>query len=120
MLRVFDEVALEVTLIQFPEYARIHDEIHVRIADLPSVNTLRDLRQFQLNCLVKVSGVVSRRTGVFPQLKVVKYNCGKCGELLGPFYQDVQNEIKINTCPSCQSHGPFAVNMEQVGFEWDC
>ncbi|KAG2218110.1 hypothetical protein INT45_002360, partial [Circinella minor] len=114
LLKIFDEIALEVTLLQFPEYERIHREIHIRITDLPTVNTLRELRQSQLNCLVRVSGVVTRRTGVFPQLKWVKYNCGKCNELLGPFYQDIHNEIKIRTCPSCQSKGPFIVNMEQT------
>ncbi|KAL7308157.1 MCM DNA helicase complex subunit [Mucor circinelloides] len=114
MLKILDEVALEVTLMQFPAYERIHREIHVRITDLPVKNTLRELRQSQLNCLIRVSGVVTRRTGVFPQLKWVKYNCGKCNHLLGPFYQDIHNEIKINTCPSCQSKGPFNVNMEQT------
>lgn len=114
MLKILDEVALEVTLMQFPAYERIHKEIHVRITDLPVKNTLRELRQSQLNCLIRVSGVVTRRTGVFPQLKWVKYNCGKCSALLGPFYQDIHNEIKINTCPSCQSKGPFNVNMEQT------
>ncbi|KAI7872822.1 MCM2/3/5 family-domain-containing protein [Spinellus fusiger] len=109
MLKIFDDVALN-----YPEYERIHREIHVRITDLPALNTLRELRQGQLNCLVRVSGVVTRRSGVFPQLKWVKYNCAKCGELLGPFYQDIHNEIKINTCPSCQSKGPFHVNMEQT------
>ncbi|KAG2203253.1 hypothetical protein INT46_009167, partial [Mucor plumbeus] len=114
MLKILDEVALDVTLMQFPAYERIHREIHVRITDLPVKNTLRELRQSQLNCLIRVSGVVTRRTGVFPQLKWVKYNCGKCNALLGPFYQDIHNEIKINTCPSCQSKGPFNVNMEQT------
>ncbi|KAG1107683.1 hypothetical protein G6F42_016279 [Rhizopus arrhizus] len=114
MLKILDEVALEVTLMQFPAYERIHREIHVRITDLPVKNTLRELRQSQLNCLIRVSGVVTRRTGVFPQLKWVKYNCGKCNHLLGPFYQDIHNEIKINTCPSCQSKGAFNVNMEQT------
>jgi DNA replication licensing factor MCM2 len=114
MLKILDEVALEVTLMQYPEYERIHRDIHVRITDLPTANTLRELRQNQLNCMIRVSGVVTRRTGVFPQLKWVKYNCAKCNQLLGPFYQDIHSEIKINTCPSCQSKGPFNVNMEEV------
>ncbi|KAI8343924.1 MCM2/3/5 family-domain-containing protein [Chlamydoabsidia padenii] len=114
MLKILDEVALEVTLMQFAEYERIHRDIHVRITDLPTANTLRELRQNQLNCMVRVSGVVTRRTGVFPQLKWVKYNCAKCNQLLGPFYQDIHTEIKINTCPSCQSKGPFNVNMEET------
>jgi DNA replicative helicase MCM subunit Mcm2 (Cdc46/Mcm family) len=42
---------------------------------------------FHLNGLVRVSGVVTRRTGVFPQLRVTKYDCLRCGYLLGPFTQ---------------------------------
>ncbi|CAM0139684.1 MCM DNA helicase complex subunit [Umbelopsis sp. WA50703] len=114
MLKIFDQVALEVTLIQFPEYERIHRDIHIRITDLPTVNTLRELRQIQLNCLVRVSGVVTRRTGVFPQLKWVKYNCGRCDQLLGPYYQDIHNEIKLNVCPHCGGKGPFNLNAQQT------
>ena len=69
-----------------------------------------------LNTLIRVSGVVTRRTGVFPQLKYVKYDCVKCGSILGPFYQDSIREIKIGNCPNCQSKGPFNVNNEQVMF----
>jgi DNA replication licensing factor MCM2 len=71
----------------FPEYSRIHNEIHVRITDLPVHDSLRDLRQNHLNSLIRVTGVVTRRTGVFPQLKYVKFDCGKCGKVLGPFFQ---------------------------------
>ncbi|RKP33639.1 MCM2/3/5 family-domain-containing protein [Dimargaris cristalligena] len=114
MLRLMDTVAFEVVLTMFPDYDRIHAEIHVRISDLPSISSLRDLRQSQLNCLVRIYGVVSRRTGVFPQLKYVKYDCMKCGVVLGPFYQDTQNEIKIGSCYNCQSKGPFSINSQQT------
>ncbi|KAJ2388401.1 MCM DNA helicase complex subunit, partial [Coemansia sp. RSA 2559] len=84
MLGIMDDVAMDAVLTMFPDYARIRTEIHVRVAELPTTCSLRDLRQTQLNCLVRVSGVVSRRTGVFPQLKYVKFDCGKCGAVLGP------------------------------------
>ena len=71
-------------------------------------------RHTHLNTLVRVSGVVTRRTGVFPQLKYVKYNCLKCGGVLGPYTQDIQSEIKLNHCSYCQSKGPFSLNTEQV------
>ncbi|KAI9505952.1 DNA replication licensing factor MCM2 [Coemansia spiralis] len=114
MLAIMDDVAMDAVLTMFPDYARIRSEIHVRVAELPTTCSLRDLRQSQLNCLVRVSGVVSRRTGVFPQLKYVKFDCGKCGAVLGPFYQDAQSEVKINMCVNCQSRGPFALNSEQT------
>merc|ERR1711881_698661 len=63
MLKIFDQVALDTTLLHYPDYERIHSEIHVRITEVPLQYTLRQLRQSHLNCLVRVSGVVTRRSG---------------------------------------------------------
>lgn len=114
ILEIFDVVALQSVLSAFEEYDRIKSEIHVRITDLPLVDTLRGLRQTHLNTLVRVSGVVTRRTGVFPQLKYVRFDCLKCLSVLGPYYQDSSNEVKILNCPNCQSKGPFVVNSEET------
>ncbi|KAL4865055.1 hypothetical protein BDV12DRAFT_175214 [Aspergillus spectabilis] len=114
VLKVFDQVALDVTLFHYPQYHDIHNEIHVRITDLPIVYTLRQLRQSHLNCLVRVSGVVTRRTGVFPQLKYVMFICQKCNITLGPFQQEASSEVKISFCQNCQSRGPFTVNSEKT------
>lgn len=114
MLSIFDEVALNAILVYYPSYERIHSEVHVRITDLPLSSSLRDLRRSNLNNLVRVTGVVTRRTGVFPQLKYVKFDCRKCGAVLGPFYQDATKEVRISYCPNCESKGPFSVNSEQT------
>jgi DNA replication licensing factor MCM2 len=114
ILEIFDEVALERTLFFYASYARIHTEIHVRITDLPLPLSLRDLRRSNLNHLVRVAGVVTRRSGVFPQLKYVKFDCRKCGAVLGPYYQDATTEVKVSYCANCESKGPFPVNAEQV------
>lgn len=53
-----------------PDYHRIKSDIHVRVGALPVLDAIRDIRQTHLNALVKLQGVVTRRTGVFPQLKV--------------------------------------------------
>ena len=66
-------------------------------------------RQHHLNSLIKFKGVVTRRTGVFPQLQIVKFNCTRCSYLVGPFFQNTENEIRVGACPSCQSTGPFEV-----------
>ncbi|KAL8997979.1 MAG: hypothetical protein Q9188_006197, partial [Gyalolechia gomerana] len=114
VLKIFDQVAMDVTLLHYPDYERIHSEIHVRISDLPVHYTLRQLRQTHLNCLVRVTGVVTRRTGVFPQLKYVKFDCTKCGVTLGPFQQESNVEVKISYCQNCQSRGPFTLNSEKT------
>lgn len=114
ILKVFDQVAMDTTLLHYPDYEKIHSEIHVRISDIPVQYTLRQLRQSHLNCLVRVSGVVTRRSGVFPQLKYVKFDCTKCGVTLGPFAQESNVEVKISYCQNCQSKGPFTMNQEKT------
>ncbi|SCU99892.1 LANO_0F04214g1_1 [Lachancea nothofagi CBS 11611] len=114
MLKIFDLVAMDATQLHYPDYVRIHSEIHVRISDFPTVLNLRELRESNLNSLVRVSGVVTRRTGVFPQLKYVKFNCLKCGAVLGPYFQDSNEEIKISFCTNCRSRGPFRTNVEKT------
>ena len=66
-------------------------------------------RKIHLNQLVRTSGVVTSTTGVLPQLSVVKYDCNKCGYILGPFVQSQDVEVKPGSCPECQSTGPFMV-----------
>lgn len=114
MLAILEDVAKDVVLALFPYYDTIHQEIYVRILDLPGTENLRDLRTAHLNFLIKVSGVVTRRTSVFPQLKLVKVNCTGCGTVIGPFTQQTHQEIKLNACPECQHRGPFPVNTEQT------
>ena len=64
--------------------------------------------------MVNTAGVVTRRTGVFPQLQQVKFDCLKCGYVLGPFFQNSEGEVKPNTCPQCQAKGPFAVRLSSL------
>lgn len=114
MLPIFDEVSLSEVLHRFPDYNRIHEEVHARVTDLPVADSLRDIRQIHLNALIRVSGVVTRRSSVFPQLKFAKYNCIACMHVLGPFFQDGPQETKPINCPQCQARGPFLLNSEQV------
>lgn len=114
ILKIFDSVAIEAIELNYPDYSQIHSEIHVRISDFPKVSTLRDLREGDLNSLVRVSGVVTRRTGVFPQLKFLKFDCQKCGQVLGPFFQEANQEVKITFCSNCKGRGPFKLNSEKT------
>ena len=40
----------------------------------------------------RTHGVVTGSTGVLPQLSLIKYDCKKCGYVLGPFAQN-QNQV---------------------------
>jgi len=118
LLPILHAAALDVALEQFPEFAAIRREVFVRLADLPIHDSIRDLRQYHLNKLVRVSGVATRRTGVFPMLQLVKYDCVKCRYLLGPFAQsDDGTTIRLGSCPQCQSKGPFTVNSAETLYQ---
>lgn len=75
MLPILNEVALEVTVELFPDYLQIHSTIYARIRDMPIEDKLRDLRQIHLNSLIKIRGVVTKRTGVFPEYSRIFYRC---------------------------------------------
>lgn len=117
ILAIYDQVATELTFTIFQEYPRVHPEIFVRIAEFPILDHLRDIRHVHLNTLIKVSGVVTRRSGVFPHLRIVKLNCEKCRRVLTPpASTGTRPERSIRSCPECESRGPFTVNSEHSIF----
>ena len=86
MLPIFNEVAMDITSELYPDYSRVHDQIFIRVRELPVLDNLRDLRQVHLNALIKIRGVVTKRTGVFPELQKMFFRCQGCGDLKGPLY----------------------------------
>ncbi|KAK7388014.1 hypothetical protein VNO78_22814 [Psophocarpus tetragonolobus] len=114
VLEVMEDVTKSVVFELHPNYRNIHQKIYVRITNLPVYDQIRNIRQIHLNTMIRIGGVVTRRSGVFPQLQQVKYDCSKCGAILGPFFQNSYSEVKVGSCPECQSKGPFTVNIEQT------
>lgn len=114
VLPYLNTVAFEVANHSFPGYEDIVNEIYVRIRDLPIKDKLRDLRKGNLNTLIRIEGVITRRSQIFSQLKKVYYECQKCGELKGPFYFTNNQEIKLGACAVCQANGPFVVDRENT------
>ncbi|KAL5700520.1 DNA helicase [Ranunculus cassubicifolius] len=114
VLEVMEDVAKNVVFDLHPNYKSIQQKIYVRITNLPVYDQIRNIRQIHLNTMIRIGGVVTRRSGVFPQLQQVKYDCNKCGTVLGPFFQNSYSEVKVGSCPECQSKGPFSVNIEQT------
>lgn len=87
MLPILNEVANDTVLEVYPDYSNIHEAVFVRVRDLPVEDKLRDLRQVHLNALIKFRGVVTKRTGVFPQFSKMYFRC-VCGDLKGPTYHN--------------------------------
>ena len=94
ILELMNEVAKEVVLQNYPDYEHIHREIYVRITDLPLQDRIRDLRHVLLGNLVRISGVVTRRTTVLPQLTKCHFNCSRCGSVIGPFITNNLKEVR--------------------------
>ena len=90
--------------------ARPLSQVHVRVCALPILDQLRDLRHPHLGQLVRVGGVVTRRTGVFPQLLIAHYRC-KCGARLGPFRQSAGAEVKPQGC-ACGATGAGSFKLD--------
>eukprot|EP01038_Epipyxis_sp_PR26KG_P005040 gene5040-7031_t len=110
MLQIFDEVLQTVVLEKFPHYAKIVQEVHVRIINLPISDRLRNLRQTDLNNLIRVSGVITRRSVVFPQIKSIAYDCVSCGHTLGPFTMD----FVPDKCPNCMVGRTLRTNQQKT------
>lgn len=89
---------------------QIAQEVHVRIIDLPIVDRLRDLRQFHLNNLIHVNGVVTRRGLVHPILKYSVYECGSCGALSEKMRVYGGMDFKPNTCTMCNEKNVLRFN----------
>eukprot|EP00826_Nyctotherus_ovalis_P002657 TRINITY_DN10536_c0_g1_i6.p1 TRINITY_DN10536_c0_g1~~TRINITY_DN10536_c0_g1_i6.p1 ORF type:complete len:648 (-),score=199.16 TRINITY_DN10536_c0_g1_i6:796-2739(-) len=109
MLPILDQVAYDAILEVFPAYASISKAVYVKIKDLPVEDKLRDLRQAHLRGLIKVRGVVTKRTGVYPQLKSVTYECTACGTLRGPFYVGGGDDPRTGICNICQSANRYKI-----------
>lgn len=123
---VLNEAATRHTFRQFPSYGAIQDEIHVRVADLPIMDSLRALRKMHLDTLIKVNGVVTRRTSIYPQLKLAYYDCVRCKDVMGPYRideasmmsssgpdgsaKDAASMHQPSSCSGCGSEGPFRLN----------
>lgn len=114
ILPYLNTVAFEVANLYFPGYENIQTEVYVRIRDLPIKDKLRDLRKHNLGTLIRVEGVITRRSQVFSQLKKVYYECQRCGETKGPIFFHNNEDVKLGACAVCQSNGPFNIDRENT------
>ena len=105
--------AFELVLSLYPKYDTIHKDIYVKIRDFLLEEDLRNIRHKHLSKMVKLKGVVTRRSAVFSQLKKIFMEC-RCGNRIGPIFQNNYGNIDVGVCPVCQSNGPFAIDKEQT------
>ena len=82
LLRLFDAALMEVVFSLYPNYIGPKvDSLSIRIIDVPVCDSLRDLRMFHLNGLVRVSGIVTKWSSPIPIVKLIRVSCKNCGTL---------------------------------------
>eukprot|EP00451_Oxyrrhis_marina_P001424 CAMPEP_0204274932 /NCGR_PEP_ID=MMETSP0468-20130131/25461_1 /ASSEMBLY_ACC=CAM_ASM_000383 /TAXON_ID=2969 /ORGANISM="Oxyrrhis marina" /LENGTH=827 /DNA_ID=CAMNT_0051251203 /DNA_START=39 /DNA_END=2522 /DNA_ORIENTATION=- len=112
LLPLLHEAALGVVHGQYPTYDS-KSEVFVRLVDFPVEDKIRSLRGVNVNTIVHIVGVVTKRTLVLPELRELYVDCAKCGYRLGPFFiTDSNDDIRPGDCPECGSRGPFKANRE--------
>lgn len=120
LLPYLDLAAKRVCHERFPDYYKIHPKVFVRITHLPSPESLRDLRCVHLNSFIKVSGVVTRRTGVLPQLKEVVFRCVSCETFTDPVLITANTKSRRSMplapmqCDRCQGKNTMRFDQERT------
>ena len=85
----------------------------MRINKIPVEDKLRELKQQVLSQMVRVRGVVTKRTAILAKLWQATFRCTKCGMRKGPIV--VTEELNdIGLCSLCQAPGPFSIDETQT------
>jgi len=118
ILPLLNETLMEEAEKRFGTYKLLRqkeeNELRVAVHQFPITEQVRELCTKHLNKVVKVNGVVTKRNGVFNQVKRLYLRCAKCNFPSGPF--DVQEDkgFKPGSCIECQSKGPWKVDRQST------
>lgn len=107
-----DTVTVFARRVGFDAYLRTlpRARLFCRFTRLPTADPIRSLRNRHLNCFIRITGVVTRRSPVYSQLCEVVWACIQCGHTLVPMSIRGPRETKPAKCPQCQGSGPFRVH----------
>ncbi|GIQ89892.1 DNA replication licensing factor Mcm2, partial [Kipferlia bialata] len=101
-LAKLDEAAERYVFAKYPDYADACQRIIARPFNLPFANTLRGLRRIDLGKLIRLKGVVTRRSPPYPSLLSIKLRCTKCQHVIGPIpVATGSGQAPSTRCDSC-------------------
>jgi len=115
ILPILDETLMTEVSRKYETYNQL-DEISLRVAiyNFLVQDPIRELSTAHLNKLVLVEGVVTKRSGVFNQVKRLYLCCAKCNFPSGPFDVEEDKDLKPGACIECQSRGPWRVDRQKT------
>lgn len=90
----------------------------VVLRDWPYSTQLRNLRCTELNTLVKVTGVCTKRGYVLPKLRVMYLKCNSCETTLSEmpiYFAEGKRPVLPRRCPHCQS-ATFSVDRVKTAY----
>lgn len=90
------------------------NELRVAIHSFPVREHIRELTTRQLGKLVSITGVVTKRSKVFNEVKRLYLRCGKCNAPSGPFDVHSDKQLTPGSCIECQSKGPWRVDRQST------
>ncbi|KFG26512.1 uncharacterized protein NESG_00660 [Nematocida ausubeli] len=113
ILPILNEALQSVVREIFPKYSFIKDTLIFRLINIPAKDTIRGLRNENLNGLVNVSGIVTKRSRIHPVASLVKYTCQKCKAINGPFLIESEAQ-KPSRCNECQTSSKLVINQAET------
>eukprot|EP00933_Yihiella_yeosuensis_P034371 TRINITY_DN2786_c0_g1_i1.p1 TRINITY_DN2786_c0_g1~~TRINITY_DN2786_c0_g1_i1.p1 ORF type:complete len:899 (+),score=221.20 TRINITY_DN2786_c0_g1_i1:65-2761(+) len=106
---------------KFATYTKIaeagENELRVAVHSFPVKEPIRELCTRHISKLVNVSGVATKRSGVFNQVRRLWVRCAKCNYPSGPFEVAEEKELRPGSCTECQSKGPWRVDRQQTIYQ---
>mmetsp|Transcript_69419 Transcript_69419/g.203740 ORF Transcript_69419/g.203740 Transcript_69419/m.203740 type:complete len:899 (-) Transcript_69419:431-3127(-) len=119
ILRILNETLMAEAQKKFLTYADLaalkeENELRVAIHSFPIREPIRELKTNHLGKLVNVHGVVTKRGGLFNQVKRLYLRCAKCSFACGPFECTEEKELRPGSCIECQSKGPWRVDRQRT------
>lgn len=102
---------MAMTHIVVANFAKLYADIfvRVRIAGHPIKESVNKLRSLHIRTLVRVCGIVLSTSGTTKHISTGYYDCVQCTQTHGPF----DNATCPVICVSCQSAGPFILNLRR-------
>lgn len=99
-----------VTKKYFPNYNMIKPRVYGRISNVPVIEEIRSLRNSHLNKIVRIKGVVTRRSMVQSVVEIAYYKCAMCKTTTGPF----ESNVNVKMCFECQQSKVILDNIRSV------
>lgn len=121
VLPILNETLMLVAARKFKTYTKLADagenELRVAIDSFPVQDKIRSLCTQHTNKLVKVAGVVTKRSTVRNQVKRLWVRCAKCNLPAGPFEVAEEKDLRPSACLECASRGPWRVDRQSTIYQ---